>query len=73
MECGLCITTSDNCLTCADTRHGSNCVCIDGYFDKGVSECSKCENKCYTCITRSDNCIACSNNLRDPNNSCLCK
>lgn len=33
MECGLCITTSDNCLTCADTRHGSNCVCIDGYFD----------------------------------------
>lgn len=82
-----CVDDSINsCLTCSlieEKRYfkESSCICVDGYFDDGISsECLckfyfnlECSYKCKTCQNTKDICVECADNsIRELGNDFLC-
>ena len=37
----------------------NTCLCLNGYFDNGVSACVACDYTCATCSTSSTHCLTC--------------
>jgi len=49
-KCKTCERYYDNCLKCEEgPREKPKCDCVDGYFDKGVAICGKCNYRCILC------------------------
>ncbi|KAL4454555.1 hypothetical protein ABPG74_021760 [Tetrahymena malaccensis] len=87
-SCSNCIgETQFDCIYCSSyTRSlkiinsqllSGSCLCNEGYFEIGESNCQQCSYTCKTCIKAADYCLSCvplevSNRLLI-NNKCVCR
>ncbi|CAK88624.1 unnamed protein product (macronuclear) [Paramecium tetraurelia] len=70
----------NQCLSCLISESriliGTNCVCIENYFDTGFPNCIKCNSQCNGCLTLPTLCKSCplsSLRIYNPQNySCNC-
>ncbi|CAK92593.1 unnamed protein product (macronuclear) [Paramecium tetraurelia] len=78
-KCLSCITSQTQCTSCVQTRqlYQNQCLCDPGYYDSGLSNCSKCDSNCYNCNYNSKLCTECDSNslriLNTNNNTCYCQ
>ncbi|CAD8161586.1 unnamed protein product [Paramecium octaurelia] len=70
----------NQCLTCLNSESriltGTNCACIENYFDSGFPNCKQCDYRCQGCATLPTLCKSCpQSSLRiynTLNSSCNC-
>ncbi len=74
----LTCSSSASCLTCDSltrkTTNLLNCICLNGYYDDGISSsCKPCLAECLTCID-AISCASCPiNKVLTSTKNCICK
>jgi len=78
--CSECTNSSNVSCTACDLNMYRNlstnsCICIDGYYDNGITQCAPCEYTCMTCNNNTNiSCLSCNATFNRTlvNTSCLC-